>query len=246
MPVYYSKKYKLIFTFIHKLFNTKPRPKDEAFLTFLTSSLGLSPGSIELYQLAFTHSSYKNIDPSSSDYERLEHIGDCVVDLVVADYLYKKHPTVKVGKLSQLKSEYVSRGTLYRLTLQIFDPKYYRFGPNVAPSDKVCSDFYESLVGAIYLDKGLDQARQFVHNSLIRLYDEGRIKVDILSYKALFVRWSQKYKQVYSVAFNEQKQGRFLCELKCKSERTIGVDTSKKKAEEIAMRLMCRRLKIAK
>lgn len=245
MHVFYSRKYRDIITLIHRIFK-KPRPKDEAFLSFLTKKLRLNPRQLSLYQMAFTHSSYKHIDPISSDYERLEHIGDCVVDLIVAQYLYDRYPEYKVGELSHLKAQYVSRGTLYRLTKEIFEPEYYKLGANVEPSDRVCCDFYESLVGAIYLDRGLAQASAFVKRTLIDLFNSGKIRVDILSYKALFIRWTQKYKRTYTIHFVKQAKGQFLCTLVCGDHKTKGVDTSKKKAEEITMRLMCRKLKIAK
>ena len=77
----------------------------------LFKKLGIKPHDLKLYQTAFSHSSYANEHKNKADYERLEFLGDAVVDLVVADYLYS-NKNINEGEMTKVRSKYVCENAL--------------------------------------------------------------------------------------------------------------------------------------
>ncbi len=131
---------------------------------WLEEGLGVRPKALTLYERALTHSSH--VDPS---YERLEFLGDRVLGLAIAEWLYELHPSDPEGKLSQRLNNLVSGvacaivgravglAPRMRLGKQALDDGAY-------DSDNVLGDVVEALIGAMYLDVGLDTAKAFVRS----------------------------------------------------------------------------------
>jgi ribonuclease III len=118
-----------------------------------------------LLELALTHSS----TGAAADNERLEFLGDAALDLVVADELFRAHPDLSEGDLTELKSHVVSRPTLARAARDLELEPAARIGLGLrrrALPASVLANLYEALLGAIYLDGGLDAARAFALASL--------------------------------------------------------------------------------
>ena len=121
-----------------------------------------------LIDLAFTHSSYKN--KSNTDYERLEFLGDRVLSLVISEHLFLKFPDENEGALSKRLSNLVSKQTLLEVANEIslkemlkinyFEKKNLKLKKNIS----ILSDVCEALIGAIYLDTNLDNAKKFIFN----------------------------------------------------------------------------------
>ena len=119
-----------------------------------------------LIDLAFTHSSYKN--KTNTDYERLEFLGDRVLSLVLSEYLFLKYPKENEGALSKRLSNLVSKQTLLEVANEISikemlkinysEKKNLKLKKNVS----ILSDVCEALIGAIYLDTSLDNAKEFI------------------------------------------------------------------------------------
>lgn len=119
----------------------------------------------ELLELALTHSS----TAAGRHNERLEFLGDAALDLIVADELFRRHPDLPEGVLTQLKASVVSRDALAAAARALALEERARVGAGLskrALSRAVLANLYEALVGAVYLDGGLEAARGFVDRTL--------------------------------------------------------------------------------
>lgn len=128
-----------------------------------------------LLQLAMTHASM-----GECNYERLEFLGDALLDFVVGEYLYKAHPNAPEGTLTKERAQLVSNEALSRIfdTLQLRHLLVSQNLPLHSLSEKTRANFVESLVGAIYIDGGMASATQFVMRFVVGS-SEG--KVDYVS-----------------------------------------------------------------
>lgn len=114
----------------------------------------------ELLELALTHSSVG----VSRDNERLEFLGDAALDLVVAEELYRFHVELAEGELTELKADVVSRRTLAEAARRLRLFEHARVGPGLGQRTlprSVLANLYEAVLGAVYLDGGLDAVRAF-------------------------------------------------------------------------------------
>ncbi len=113
----------------------------------------------------FTHASYTNEHKSFKNYERLEFLGDSVLGFLVSDYLYNLSD-LDEGKMTAIKQKLVSSKPLYSAIKKIGVQKYLITDENVPITDKMCENLFESIVGGIYLDGGLENAKNFIVNTL--------------------------------------------------------------------------------
>ncbi len=140
----------------------------------LSESLGLRFNDPKLLMQALTHRSFVNEYDDALDNERLEFLGDAVLDLIVADLLYRKYPEVDEGELTQLRAALVKTESLARLGLNCRLGEYLRIGHGEERSGgrgrlTILCRAFEALVGAIYIDQGLDAVVGFVVPPLLDL-----------------------------------------------------------------------------
>lgn len=133
-----------------------------ALTTWLAEAFGAAPGDPALYERALTHGSQSEIN-----YERLEFLGDRVLGLAVAEWLYERFPNEAEGQLSKRINALVSRQTCAEVGRAIGIVAHLRLGKQArsdgaAASDNVVGDAVEALIGARFLDAGADAARAFV------------------------------------------------------------------------------------
>ena len=141
--------------------------------------IGLYFRDISLLDQALTHKSYVNEGPNALENEKLEFLGDSVLGLVISEHVFLNFPYYREGRLSKLKSVAVSEPTLVKKAQEIKIGNYLQLGKgemmaggNRKPS--ILADALEALVGAIYLDSGLEAARDFV----IRLFVDDIRSID--------------------------------------------------------------------
>ena len=120
----------------------------------------------ELLQAAFTHTSYAN-EHKINSYERLEFLGDAIVDMLVAEYLYSNYPELDEGVMSRVRASLVCEKTLGELAKELEIDKYMRLGKGAELSGdrnkaSILSDMFEAHVAALYLDAGIDNVRDYV------------------------------------------------------------------------------------
>ena len=216
--------------------------KDADFLFYLKPILGFKPKNIHFYQKAFTHSSSKKVvNGKNFNYERLEFLGDAIIDTVVAAYLYDVSPLKDEGYLTKMRSKIVSRENLNKLGEEL---DFLPFVQSNVTQDKfgknIYGNVYEALVAAVFLDKGYDICAKFVNQTLlVSFVDIEKLEGKITSYKSVIIEWCQKNK--YSFVFktveeaSNEKVKHFTVQLIIDDKVVSkGRFTSKKKAEEIA------------
>ena len=138
----------------------------------LLKTIGIKAHDISQFELALTHPSYNaDADTKHCDYERYEYMGDAVLDYVSADLIFRTYPEMEPGNMSKLRSFLVKSHTLSNYARKINLAEYIKLGHSVTEnqvrnSDKILEDSFESLIGAIYLDQGLEVAFAFIKNVL--------------------------------------------------------------------------------
>ncbi|MBQ3307332.1 MAG: ribonuclease III [Bacilli bacterium] len=145
----------------------------------LFKKLNIKPKSLDLYQTAFSHSSYVNEHKAKSNYERLEFLGDAVLDLVVADYLYQHHKESE-GEMTKVRANYVCENANYCYALTLKLPQYILVGHGEAkdgyPFKKaIVADIFEALMGAIYLDLGYATVRNVALSIIVPFMENPNI-----------------------------------------------------------------------
>lgn len=138
---------------------------EHALRAWLETTLGHAPSDLALYQRALTHGSY-----GPAHYERLEFLGDRVLGLVAADWLYTLFPDEPEGKMSRRLNAIVSRETCADIGRNIGVATHMRLGKQArddgaVESDNVLGDVVEALIGALYLEGGFPAARSFVQRA---------------------------------------------------------------------------------
>ena len=233
----------------------KHTPEEKKLILAVRAIVGASPRNLKLYSLAILHTSTSNRDnkgyrPSN---ERLEYLGDAVLGVVVADYLFKKYPFIDEGFLTEIRSRIVNRESLNNLGKKL--------GLNVVikvDSQKkgmythksLYGDALEAIIGAVYLDRGFKFCRTFVLNKLI----EPNFNIDQLiktntNYKSQLIEWAQKSsRKIRFDSVEIQEQGKYR-----EFEVTVYLDDelkqkgqgpNKKKAEQTASRKLLESLSI--
>ncbi len=120
----------------------------------------------EILKKSLTHSSYSNVHIDSN--ERLEFLGDATLGLVVSNLLYRRFPRSAEGELSQIKSSVVSRKTCRRVASRLELPRFLFLGKGMTSiPDSLVANVMESVIGAIFLDGGYEEARLFVEEHFL-------------------------------------------------------------------------------
>ena len=132
----------------------------------LFKKLNIEPQDMTLYERAFSHSSYANENRFMQSYERLEFLGDAIVDFVVAEYLYA-HFREDEGEMTKVRASYVCENALYEYSMAMGLNHYLKLGHGELYKENVqnkaiIADIFESFMAAIYLDLGFDVVRRVV------------------------------------------------------------------------------------
>ncbi len=140
----------------------------------LEEKIGYTFNDKSLLQTALTHSSYANErQDGCQSYERLEFLGDSILGLVTADFLYRRRPPMPEGRMTKLRSELVCETSLHNTALRLGLGSYMRLGRGEEHSGgrqrvSILADMVEAIIAAIYLDGGQDRAADFVMEQVLR------------------------------------------------------------------------------
>lgn len=214
---------------------------------------GIKPGKLRIYQEALRHSSMS--DPRSVDQiknnERLEFLGDAILDAVVAEILFQQFPKRNEGFLTEMRTRIVNREQLGYLAsklglVEIMEIKRDLHSNKIAMKT-IGGNALEALIGAIYLDKGFSAAREFVSQRLVGQYlDMEKLMATAVSHKALVMKWAQQNHR--SLRFDSESQIDNRSDLHSVSlviDDEIWfteINHSRKKAEELCSEKACRKL----
>lgn len=138
-----------------------------AYYLELYNVLGFIPGRLNLYLTALSHRSVK--EHADENNERLEYLGDAILSGIVADYLFKRYPYKGEGFLTEMRSKMVNRQTLNDIAVKMGIKKItlYNKSDNSLKVSQIFGNTLEALVGAIYLDKGYEKTRRWVHQQIV-------------------------------------------------------------------------------
>ncbi len=206
----------------------------------------------ELFLQAMRHGSVK--EGVEENYERLEFYGDSVLDFIITNYLYKKYPHWNQGLLTKARSSIVQEASLMQAALNLNLDKYLEVSEVEEQMDarrrpSILSDLFESVLGAIYIESGMDAARDFVLTNLadiLKVIDSGEISPH--DYKSKLQEYYQAKKRIapqYRVVLEEGTihQKTFWTEVVVDGTvLATGKGRSKKDAEHNAAKLALKKL----
>ena len=209
----------------------------DPFRTTIYQITGIQANNIALYRQAFRHKS-----KHKENNERLEFLGDSVLDAAISEVIYKEFPQMSEGELSKLRAKLVSRAMLNRLgnRLQLLEHLSFRDTRKVEGLRNTEGNTLEALVGAIYLDQGYKACRVFIQNKLLRPFirwDELQKKV--VDHKSAVFQHCQKNKLELQFELIKEdllrEDNRFQIALLIDGKRqTEAYGKSKKAAEQLA------------
>lgn len=229
------------------------KSKDKEPYSSLYKVIGFYPIQIHLYEQAFLHKSYamETKDGKWINNERLEFLGDAILDAVIADIVYRRFPTQKEGFLTNTRSKIVSRETLNKVALELGLDKMISYSTRInTHNNHMYGNALEALIGAVYLDQGYDKCFTFIEKRLIAQYiDVDKLAKKEVNFKSNLIEWSQKNREEIEFrvleSFNDNdgnpifQTGVFIGE----KEIGIGVGYSKKESQQHAAKMALKRLK---
>ena len=212
---------------------------------------GFYPDNISLYEQAFIHRSINYTQSGKrGNNERLEFLGDAVLDAIIADVVFKHFPNKREGFLTNTRSKIVQRESLNNIALELgIDKKVTSMPYATAHHKYMYGNALEALIGAIYLDKGYEQCCKFVEERIINKY----ISLDKLAsrevnFKSRLLEWGQKEKLniIYDLieTFND-KDGNPVFQTSVTIEGIplgIGVGSTKKESQQHAAKTVLRKI----
>jgi ribonuclease III len=233
-----------------KFFKRKP-VADKETQVFIKKAFGYTPRDTSLYIQALRHSSAAtNIKPGlKNSNERLEFLGDAVLDSIIAHYLYNKFLTLPEGELTKMKSKVVRRENLNAIgyALGVAEQLDLKLG-NQEMHDSIVGNALEALIGALYLDKGFDTTRDIIIR-ILKKQGLDNVVHDDVDYKSKLHEWSQKYRRTleYKVLEHRNENGSSFYKIALlvdDREHGTGSGNSKKSAEQSAARMASENLNI--
>lgn len=202
---------------------------------------GIETNHESLYEKAFTHTSYAN-EHDKESYERLEYLGDAVLELIMSEYLYK-NTEYQEGEMTKLRSHYVCENALYEYSIRLGLNEFLLLGKGEEETGgrnrkAIVADIFEAFMGAIYLDKGLETVKKFIYSNIIPLIEAGEINF-FNDYKSILQEYVQTDKRSleYVVVKEEGPAHNKTFEVVVKIDDIIygrGSAHSKKEAEQEA------------
>ncbi len=208
--------------------------------SWLESTLGYRFQNAELFQQALTHRSATN-----RNNERLEFLGDAVLDFVASEVVYRARPDAAEGDLSKLRASLVKDESLAELALELGLGEHLILGSGGHRRESILADALEAIFGAVFLDSGFDAAKDVIASAYEQRYRDLPDVEDLRDPKTRLQEWLQARKmalpqyELAEVSGKDHKQ-RFTvsCTVAEKSTVSEGKSTTRRKAEQKAARTM--------
>ena len=171
--------------------------KDKELSSSLHRVMGFYPHNAELYTTAFAHRSSevkgKNGRPLNN--ERLEYLGDAVLEMIVSDILFRHYPRKREGFLTSTRSKIVQRSTLNQLADKMGITQFVKLSMQPTEHNNIGGNAFEALMGAIYLDRGYRYCYRFVEREMLGKYlDLEKLAKKEENFKSKLLEWGQKNK----------------------------------------------------
>ena len=183
------------------------RKDKESYLCFY-KILGFYPRNIQLYQQALLHksTSIRSEKGRPLNNERLEFLGDAILDAIVGDIVYKHFEGRREGFLTNTRSKIVQRETLNKLAVEIGLDKLVKYSTRSSSHNSyMYGNAFEAFIGAIYLDQGYERCKRFMEEKIFNNYiDLDKMSRKEVNFKSKLIEWSQKSKVEVSFELIEQ------------------------------------------
>jgi ribonuclease-3 len=214
------------------------------FRSHLKQLLGFKPSNLRLYEKAFIHrsASYTLPDGTRINNERLEYLGDAIIDGIISDYLFHLYPEAAEGFLTKTRARIVSRETLNQLGISMSLDKLIvsNLSSAITPPN-LSGNALEALIGALFIDTGYIRTSRFFIDKVLKKYlNLVELLASETDYKSLILEYCQKNKLKLHYSFQENTQQNnshplFLVSLEINNETIAhGEGVSKKEAEQQA------------
>lgn len=207
----------------------------------ILNKLGIKTNREDLYQQALTHTSYA-YENNIESYERLEYLGDAVLELLMSEYLYE-NTTYEEGVMTKMRSHYVCEDALYEYSLKLGLNEHLLLGNGELETGgkfrkAIVADIFESFIGALYLDKGINEAKDFIKENVIKVIENNEISF-FEDYKSKLQELVQTDKRSlqYIVVSEDGPAHNKTFTVEVKIDEIIygkGIAHSKKEAEQLA------------
>lgn len=230
-----------------------PFLKDKELYCDIKRILGFYPGDIELYKTALMHKSvmHRNNKGKPVNNERLEFLGDAVLDAVVGDIVYRHFPGKREGFLTNTRSKLVQRETLGKLANEMGITKLVlSSGRSQSHNSYLGGNAFEALVGAMYLDKGYDKCMKFMEKRILdKLINIDKVAYKEVNFKSKLLEWSQKNRiklEYVEVESKKDNNGNpvFIYKVVLEGiDGEKGKGYSKKESQQMASKLTLERLR---
>ncbi len=172
--------------------------KEKLFYKSLRRLLGFYPRNIEVFKIALTHksASLKREGGKFMNNERLEYLGDAILDAVIAEYLYENFPEQEEGFLTKMRARIVSREKLNEIACQLGINKLVRSHIPNNGTKNIYGNALEALIGAVFIDSNYKKTKKFINARIIERYiDLSELKTQDPDYKSKLIEWAQKNKK---------------------------------------------------
>ena len=227
--------------------------KDKELYFSLYEILGFYPHDISYYKMALMHKSimHRNSKGKPVNNERLEFLGDAVLDAVVGDIVYRHFPGKREGFLTNTRSKLVQRDTLNKLAQEMgINQLVLSNGHSSSHNSYMGGNAFEALVGAIYLDRGYDACMQFMQKRILaKMINIDKVAYKEVNFKSKLIEWSQKNRvKLDFVMLDQQKDNNgspvFTYQAVMEGvEGGAGNGYSKKESQQAASKLTLERLR---
>ncbi len=218
----------------------------------ILKKFGIETDDESIYLMAFTHGSYGAKYDLDYNYERLEFLGDSVLSVIVSEYLYNKYPEFEEGKLTKIRANYVCQNALIFYSHELGLIENLRFSEDeghLTESEvlSITADIFESFLGAVFIDQGMDFAKKFVSDNIFKFIDEER--VFFRDYKSAIKEYGDaneveiEYKILQELGVPHDKLFVISIWIDGK-EMGVGKGKNKKEAEQAAAKIASDRLKL--
>lgn len=218
--------------------------------------LGFFPRDIRFYQQALLHksTSVRSEKGRPLNNERLEFLGDAILDAIVGDIVYKHFEGRREGFLTNTRSKIVQRETLNKLAVEIGLDKLVKYSTRSSSHNSyMYGNAFEAFIGAIYLDQGYERCKQFMEKKILKNYiDLDKMSRKEVNFKSKLIEWSQKNKMEVSFELIEQFLDRdynpmFHTEVRIESlSAGTGTGYSKKESQQNAAQMALKKSRVTK
>ena len=227
--------------------------KDKELYFSLYKILGFYPHDISYYKMALLHKSimHRNSKGKPVNNERLEFLGDAVLDAVVGDIVYQHFPGKREGFLTNTRSKLVQRDTLNKLAQEMgINQLILSNGHSSSHNSYMGGNAFEALVGAVYLDRGYNTCMRFMQKRILaQMINIDKVAYKEVNFKSKLIEWSQKNRvKLEFVMLNQQKDKNgspvFTYQVEIEGVKGgIGKGYSKKESQQIASKLTLEQLR---